>query len=60
MRKTSGEEDTAMERDIPPDREVDPTKGRRHDDEERPLDEDTEGDIDPTKRKPVEPGTRQT
>jgi hypothetical protein len=47
-------------RDIPPDKEVDPTKGRRHDDEERPLDEDTEGDVDPTKRKPVEPGTRQT
>jgi hypothetical protein len=47
---------TAMEDDTP-DREIDPTKGRRHDDEERPLDEDTEGDIDPTKRKP---GTRQT
>ena len=46
--------------DDTPDREVDPTKGRRHDDEERPLDEDTEGDVDPTKRKPVEPGTRQT
>lgn len=46
-------------RDIPPDRE-DPTKGRRQEGEEPPLDKDTEGDVDPTKRKPVEPGTRQT